>query len=78
MKRSTFIRIFNAIKQVSNNVSVVENFNHNSLVIFKIPEIVGETPIQRKAFQKLLTHACYYRIVPEQNELVITVQFEWE
>jgi hypothetical protein len=75
MKRSTFIRILKAIKQVSNNVSTVENFNNKALVVFKIPSVIGETPLQQKAFRKLVNHASYFRIVPENEELVITVEF---
>lgn len=78
MKRSTFIRILKTIKLVSNNVSVVENFNRKSLVIFKTPAILGETPVQQKSFQKLLAYASYYKIIPENNELVITVEFDWQ
>lgn len=78
MKRSSFIRILNTIKLVSNNVSVVENFNNKALVAFKIPKIIGETPIQQKSFQKLLSHASYYCIVPENAELEITLEFEWK
>lgn len=76
MKRSTFIRILKTIKQVSNNVSAVENFNHRALAVFRIPCIIGETPLQQKAFQKLVTYASYFRIVPENGELVVTVQFD--
>ena len=77
MRRSTVIRILKTIRQVSNNVSVVENFNNKSLVIFTIPYIIGETPLQQKSFQKLLVYASYYKIVPDNNELVVTVEFEW-
>lgn len=76
MKRSTFIRILRTIKQVSNNVSAVENFNHQSLVVFKIPLIIGETPMRQKAFRKLVAHASYFRITPENEELIITMELD--
>lgn len=60
MKRSTFIRILKTIKQVSNNVSAIENFNSKALVVFKISSIIAETPIQQKAFRKLVEHASYF------------------
>ncbi|MDR3564333.1 MAG: hypothetical protein P4N59_23250 [Negativicutes bacterium] len=76
MKRSTFIRILKTIKQVSNNVSVIENFNCKALVVFKLPCIIGETPLQQKAFRKLMAHPTYFRIAPENGELEITVEFD--
>jgi len=76
MKRSTFIRILKTIKQVSNNVSAVENFNSKALVVFKIPFIIAETPMQQKAFRKLVEHASYLRILPAREELEITVEFD--
>jgi hypothetical protein len=76
MKRSTFIRILKAIKQVSNNVSAVENFNRKALVAFTMPSIIAETPIQQKALRKLVEHASYFKIVPGNDDIVITVEFE--
>jgi hypothetical protein len=76
MKRSTFIRILKTIKQVSNNVSAVENFNRKALVVFKIAGIIGETPAQQKAFRKLVAYASYFQIIPENKELEITVEFD--
>jgi hypothetical protein len=75
MKRSTFIRILNTIKKVSNNVSAVENFNNKSLVVFKMATIIGETSLQQKGFRKLVGYASYFKIIPEGDELVITVEF---
>lgn len=77
MKRSTFLRILKTINLVSNNVSTVENFNHKAIVVFKIPAIIGETPIQQKAFRKLIFYASYFKIVPEDNVLVVTAEFDW-
>jgi len=76
MKRSTFIRILKTIKQVSNNVSAIENFNSKALVVFKISSIIAETPIQQKAFRKLVEHASYFRVLPVYAELEITVEFD--
>jgi len=76
VKRSTFIRILKTIKQVSNNVSTVENFNNKALVVFKIPSIIGETAMQQKAFQKFVAYASYFRIIPENEELQITAEFD--
>jgi hypothetical protein len=45
-------------------------------VVFKVPHIIGETSMQKKAFQKLVAHASYFRIVPENKELLITVEFD--
>lgn len=78
MKRATFIRILAAIKLVSNNVSVVENFNNKALVTLKIPEIVGESSKQFRSFQKLLSYSSYYSIKPDTNGLVITLEYEWK
>lgn len=78
MKRATFIRILTAIKLVSNNVSVVENFNNKALVTVRVPEITGESSKQKRSLQKLLTRSSYYSIQPEGEELTITLAFEWE
>lgn len=77
MRRATFIRILTGVKLVSNNVSVVENFNNQALVTVRVPEIVGETPKQIRSFQKLLSHASYYSIRSEDGEIVVTLSFEW-
>ncbi|MDU2066438.1 MAG: hypothetical protein E6713_16605 [Sporomusaceae bacterium] len=77
MRRATFIRILTGIKLVSNNVSVVENFNNKALVTIRVPEIIGETPKQIRSFQKLLGRASYYSIRSEDNEIVVTLSFEW-
>lgn len=78
MKRATFIRILTGMKLVSNNVSVVENFNNKALVTVRIPEIVGESPKQFRSLQKVLSYASYYSIRPEGNELILTLQYEWK
>ncbi|MBP1763727.1 MAG: hypothetical protein H6Q65_785 [Firmicutes bacterium] len=78
MKRSTFIRILAKINTISNDVSVVENFNNKSLITFNVPMIIGETSLQKKAFERLLHYATYYKIVPENDQLAITVTFAWE
>ncbi|WP_312338483.1 hypothetical protein [Anaerospora hongkongensis] len=76
MKRSTFIRIAKTIRQASNNVTVVENFNNKALVLIRIPSIIGESPQQQKSFRKLLAYASYYSIVPENEALLITLEFQ--
>ncbi len=78
MKRATFIRILTAIKLVSNNVSVVENFNNKALVNVRVPEIVAETPKQLRSFKKVLSYCSYYSIKPEGDELIVTLVFEWK
>lgn len=78
MKRATFIRILAAIKLVSNNVSVVENFNNKALVIMKVPEIIGESPKQFRSFHKLLSYSSYYSIKPDNNGLILTLEYEWQ
>jgi len=78
MRRVTILRILAAIKLVSNNVSIVENFNNKALVTFKVPEIIGETPKQHRLFQKLLAYSTYYSIKPEGNDLAIILTFEWK
>lgn len=78
MRRATILRILSAIKLVSNNVSIVENFNNKALVIIKVPEIIGESPKQFRSFQKLLAYSTYYSIKPDGNELAITLTFEWK
>lgn len=78
MKRATFIRILTGIKLVSNNVSVVENFNNKALVTVRVPEITGESHKQFRSFQKLLSYCSYYSIRPDGNELLVTLSFSWE
>ncbi|SHJ91999.1 hypothetical protein [Propionispora hippei] len=78
MKRATFIRILTGIKLVSNNVSVVENFNNKALITIRVPEIVGESPKQIRSFQKLISHCSYYNIRPDGDELTLTLEFQWE
>lgn len=78
MRRAKFLRILSAIKLVSNNVSIVENFNNKALVTIKVPEITGESPKQIRSFQKLLSHSTYYSVKPEGSELIITLTFEWD
>jgi hypothetical protein len=78
MRRSTFIRILSGIKLVSNNVSVVENFNNKALVIIRVPEITGESRKQFRSFQKVLSYCSYYSIKPEGDELIVTLSFEWK
>ncbi|MEN6412381.1 MAG: hypothetical protein ABFC84_06385 [Veillonellales bacterium] len=77
MKRATFIHILTGVKLVSNNVSVVENFNNKALITIRVPEIIGESPKQVRSFQKLLSHSSYYSIKADGNELIITLTFEW-
>jgi len=78
MKRSTFIRILSGIKLVSNNISVVENFNNKALVIIRVPEITGQSQKQIRSFQKVLSNCSCYSIRPEGDELIITLEFEWK
>lgn len=76
MKRSTLVRIINTIRLVSNNVTVVENYKGKALVMVRVPSIVGESPQQQKSFRKLLSYASYYSIVPENTELLVTLEFQ--
>ena len=76
MKRTTFIRILTGIKLVSNDVSVVENFNNKALVRIRVPEIVGSQK-QVRSFTKVLSHCSYYSIKPEDEGLIVTLEFEW-
>jgi hypothetical protein len=78
MRRVIILRILSAIKLISNNVSVVENFNNKALVTFKVPAIIGETHKQRRLFQKLLAYSTYYSIKPEGSDLIIILTFEWK
>lgn len=78
MRRSTFIRILTGIKLVSNNVSSVENFNNKALITVRVPEIVGDSPKMIKAFRKVLSYCSYYSIKPDNNELLVTLEFQWE
>lgn len=78
MKRSTFIRILSGIKLVSNNVSIVENFQNKALVIIRVPEITGESPKQFRSFQKVLSSCSYYSIKPDGDQLLVTLTFEWD
>lgn len=77
MRRETFIRILTAIKLVSNNVSVVENFNNKALVTVRVPEIVGDSHKQFRSFRKVLSYCSYFSVKPEAGELVVTMEFEW-
>jgi hypothetical protein len=63
---------------VSNNVSVVENFNNKALVTVQVPEIIGESPKQFRSFQKVLSYCSYYSIKPERDGLLVTLEFEWQ
>lgn len=78
MKRATFIRILTGIKLVSNNVSIVENFNNKALITVRVPELTAESPKQIRSLQKVLTRSSYYSIKPDGDELTITLEFEWE
>ncbi|MDF2572849.1 MAG: hypothetical protein K0R55_4453 [Sporomusa sp.] len=78
MKRSTFIRILSGIKLVSNNVSIVENFQNKALVIIRVPEITGESTKQFRSFQKVLSLSSYYSIKPDGDQLTVTLTFEWD
>lgn len=78
MKRSTFIRILSGIKLVSNNVSIVENFQNKALVTVRVPEITGQSPKQIRSFQKVLSSCSYYSIKPDGDQLTITLSFEWD
>ena len=75
MKRSTLFRIIHTIRAVSNNVTVVENKN-KALIVIRVPEMIGESPQQKKAIRKLLAYASYFRIVPDRDALVLTLEFE--
>ncbi|CUH96739.1 hypothetical protein P22_2829 [Propionispora sp. 2/2-37] len=78
MKRATFIRILKGMKLVSNNVSVVENFNNKALVTVRVSEMIGESHKQIRSFQKVLAHCTYYCIRPDGDGLTITLEFQWE
>ena len=78
MRRATFIRILAGIKLVSNNVSSVENFNNKSLIIVRVPEIIGESPKKIRSFLKVLSYCSYYSIKPDGKEIVLTMEFQWE
>jgi hypothetical protein len=77
MRRATFIRILAGIKLVSNNVSIVENFNNQALISFRLPEITS-SPKQSKYLQKILVRSSYYSIKPDGDQLIITLEFAWE
>ncbi|WP_371379084.1 hypothetical protein [Sporomusa aerivorans] len=78
MRRGTFIRILSAIKLISNNVSVVENFNNKALVTVRVPEIAGDSPKQFRLLRKVLSYCSYFSIKPEDGELTIIMEFSWE
>ena len=78
MKRATFIRILAAIKLISNNVSVIENFNNSALITVRVPEITGESVKQFRYYRKVLSHCSYFGIRAEDNDLIVTLKFEWE
>jgi hypothetical protein len=78
MRRSNFIRILTAIKLISNNVSVIENFNKKALVTVRVPEIVGDSPKQLRTLRKALSYCSYFNIKAEEGELLVTLEFNWE
>lgn len=78
MRRAAFIRMLTAIKLISNNVSVVENFNNKALITIRVPEISGESPKQFRTLRNVLSYCTYYSIRPEAGELAITLEFSWE
>lgn len=78
MKRATFIRILTGIKLVSNNVSVVENFNNKALVNIRVPEVIAESPKQFRSLKKILSYCSYFSIRPEGDGLIVTLAFEWK
>lgn len=78
MRRELFIRILSAIKLVSNNVSVVENFNNKALVTIRVPEIAGDSPKQFRSLRKILSYCSYINIKPEDGELVVILEFSWD
>ena len=78
MRRANFIRILTAIKLVSNNVSVIENFNKKALVTIRVPEIVGDSPKQFRTLRKVLSYCSYFSVRAEDGELVVTLEFNWE
>ncbi|BBB91175.1 MAG TPA: hypothetical protein PKA28_11465 [Methylomusa anaerophila] len=77
MRRATFIRILTAIKLVSNNVSVVENFNNKALVTIRVREITGESAKQFRSFRKVLSYCSYFNVKAEDGGLAVTLEFEW-
>lgn len=78
MKRTNFIRILTAIKLVSNNVSVIENFNNKALVTVRVPEIAGDSPKQFRTLRKVLSYCSYFSVRAEEDELLVTLEFNWE
>jgi len=78
MRRATFIRILAGVRLISNNVSCVENFNNKSLIIVRIPEIIGESRRMIKSFLKVLSLCSYYSIKSDGKELLVTLEFQWE
>lgn len=78
MNRATFIRILTAIKLVSNNVSVIENFRNKALITIQVPEVVGESAKQLRSLRKVLSYCSYVNIKPENDGLVVTLEFEWD
>ena len=78
MRRETFIRILTAIKLISNNITVVENFNNKALVIVRVPKIAGDSPKQLRSLRKILSHCSYFSVQPEAGELAVTMEFNWE
>lgn len=78
MRRATFIRILTAIKLISNNVSIVENFNNKALVTVRVPEIAGDSPKQFRSLRKVLSYCSYFSVRAEAGELVVTLEFNWD
>jgi len=78
MNRATFIRILTAIKLISNNVSVIENFRNKALVTIQVPEIVGDSTKQLRSLRKILSYCSYFSIKAEAGGLVVTLEFDWE
>jgi hypothetical protein len=78
MNRATFIRILTAIKLISNNVSVIENFRNKALVTIQVPEIVGDSNKQLRSLRKVLSYCSYVSIKAESGGLVVTLEFDWE
>lgn len=78
MRRETFIRILTAIKLISNNVSVVENFNNKALVTVRVPEIAGDSPKKFRTLRTVLSYCSYFSVRPEDGELVVTMEFSWD
>lgn len=78
MRRAAFIRVLTAIKLISNNVSVIENFNNKALITVRVPEITGDSTKQFRTLRKVLSYCSYLSVRAEEGELVVTLEFNLE